>query len=56
MIYKELKLAPCRQLLSGWARLPQYENTPLSQLYLPVENAILLTVKNPEGGFSSEEE
>ncbi|KAF2904052.1 hypothetical protein ILUMI_02149 [Ignelater luminosus] len=53
---KELKIAPCRQLLSGWARLVQFETTPLSQLMLPKENTIHLHVKRSGGGFSAEDE
>lgn len=55
-LHRELKIPPCRQLLSGWARMKEYNNTPLSQLGLPRENALLLTVKTNEGGFSAEEE
>ncbi|XP_017775062.1 PREDICTED: FAS-associated factor 1 isoform X2 [Nicrophorus vespilloides] len=46
LLNKELKVATCRQLLSGWARMPQYQNTPLSELSLPDMNALHLTVIN----------
>lgn len=46
---KEIKVAPCRQLLSGWARLPQYANTPLVELSLPAFNSLQLTVTNVTG-------
>lgn len=55
-LHRELKIPPCRQLLSGWARMKEYNNTPLSQLMLPKENALLLTVKTNEGGLSAEDE
>lgn len=48
-IYKEFKVPPCKQLLSGWARMTSYEKTPLKQMMLPQENALLLTVKNTDG-------
>lgn len=55
-LHRELKIPPCRQILSGWARMKEYNNTPLSQLMLPRENALLLTVKTNEGGLSAEDE
>lgn len=55
-LHRELKIPPCRQLLSGWARMKEYNDTPLSQLGLPPENALLLTIKTNEGGFSAEDE
>lgn len=48
-IYKEFKVPPCKQLLSGWARIAEYENTPLSKLMLPYRNALMLTTKSIDG-------
>lgn len=53
---KELKIAPCRQLLSNWARLPQYENTPLSKLKIPKENTLQLHIKPSDSGFVADDE
>lgn len=36
--------------------MKEYNNTPLSELMLPAENALLLTVKTNEGGFTAEDE
>lgn len=55
-LHKELKIPPCRQLLSGWARMQNFYDTPFSQLMLPKENALHLTLKPNEGGFSAEDE
>lgn len=55
-LFNELKISPCRQILSGWARMSQYGNTPFSALQLPQENALHLTVKPSEGGFTSYDE
>jgi hypothetical protein len=55
-LFKELKVSPCRQLLSGWARMSQYENTPFSALQLPQESSLHLTLKPSEGGFTAEDE
>lgn len=43
-IHREFKVAPCRQMLSAWARMPQYEKTPFSKLMLPEENSLQLTL------------
>ncbi|KAF5282552.1 hypothetical protein FQA39_LY04959 [Lamprigera yunnana] len=53
---KELKIPPCRQLLSNWARLTQYENTPLAKLKIPKENTLQLHVKPSDSGFVAEDE
>lgn len=55
-LHQELKISPCRQLLSNWARLPSYENMPFSKLNLPTENKLHLTLKQTEGAFSADEE
>ncbi|KAJ8943048.1 hypothetical protein NQ318_022592 [Aromia moschata] len=55
-LYMELRITPCRQLLSSWARLSQYENTPFSKLMLPDENFLHLTVKQNEDGFTAGDE
>lgn len=55
-LQQEIKVSPCRQLLSNWARLPQYENTPFSKLMLPKGNELQLTIKQNEGGISAEDE
>jgi hypothetical protein len=55
-LFKELKVSPCRQLLSGWARMSQYENTPFSALQLPQESSLHLTLKPSEGGFTAEDD
>ncbi|XP_057654050.1 FAS-associated factor 1 [Diorhabda carinulata] len=55
-LQREVKVAPCRQLLSNWARLTQYESTPFSQLMLPDVNSLNLTVKSNEGGLTADEE
>ncbi|KAK5649011.1 hypothetical protein RI129_003903 [Pyrocoelia pectoralis] len=53
---KELKIAPCRQLLSNWARLPQYENTPLSTLKIPDESTLQLHIKSSDSSFTTDDE
>nr|CAH7758970.1 unnamed protein product [Callosobruchus chinensis] len=53
---KELKIPSCRHMLSSWARLAQYENTPFSKLMLPEENTLHLSVKPSEGGFTADDE
>ncbi|KAJ8928857.1 hypothetical protein NQ314_018514 [Rhamnusium bicolor] len=55
-LQRDLKIAPCRQLLSSWARLAQYDNTPFSKLMLPDENSLHLTIKQNEGGFTADDE
>lgn len=55
-LQRELKIAPCRQLLSNWARLVQYENTPFSKLKLPDENSLQLTIKQNDGSFTADDE
>ncbi|CAG9857934.1 unnamed protein product [Phyllotreta striolata] len=55
-LQREVKVSPCRQLLSSWARLGQFENTQFSKLMLPDENTLHLTLKPGEGGVSAEEE
>ncbi|KAJ8924534.1 hypothetical protein NQ315_007332 [Exocentrus adspersus] len=55
-LQRELKISPCRQLLSNWARLSQYEDTPFSKLKLPDENSLHLTLKPNEGGFTADDE
>lgn len=55
-LQQELKISPCRQLLSSWARLPQYENTPFSKLMCPKDNELQLTIKQNDGGLSAEDE
>lgn len=56
LLHGQLKIQPCHQLLSGWARLKQYEATPLSHLMLPIENTLHLQVKSNEGGFNADNE
>lgn len=56
ILSNELKIAPCRLLLSDWARNPTTENTPLSQLMLPKENVLQLHIKPMDGGFSADDE
>ncbi|CAH1169526.1 unnamed protein product [Phaedon cochleariae] len=55
-LQREIKVAPCRQVLSNWARLNQYENTPFSKLMIPDDNSLALTIKQNEGGFSADED
>lgn len=55
-LQRELNITPCRQILSNWARLTQYENTPFSKLMLPNENLLHLTVKASEGGLAADDE
>lgn len=55
-LYKEVKVSPCRQLLSGWARMKQYENTPFSKLMIPDENNIQLTIKQNDDGVTADDE
>ncbi|XP_050513741.1 FAS-associated factor 1 [Diabrotica virgifera virgifera] len=55
-LHREVKVNPCRQLLSSWARLAQYEDTPFSKLMLPGDNSLHLTVKPSDGAFTSDEE
>nr|XP_023019734.1 FAS-associated factor 1 [Leptinotarsa decemlineata] len=56
LLQQEIKVPPCRQLLSSWARIARYENMPLYKLMLPIENSLHVTVKENEGGFQAEEE
>lgn len=55
-LFKEVKVTPCRQLLSGWARMAQYEKTPFSKLMLPDENNMQLTIRQNDGVVTSEDE
>ncbi|XP_018334151.1 FAS-associated factor 1 [Agrilus planipennis] len=55
-LHRELKIPPCRQLLSGWARIPQYEKSPFSELMLPDKNTLFLSIKLTEGGLGADEE
>nr|WMZ41597.1 FADD protein [Altica viridicyanea] len=55
-LQREVKVNPCRQLLSSWARLSQYESTPFSKLMLPDENTLHLTVKPSDGGITADAE
>lgn len=45
VLHDRLGVAPCRQLLSSWARMPQYERRPLHELSLPTDNSLQLMVK-----------
>lgn len=45
VLHGRLGVAPCRQLLSSWARMPQYERRPLHELSLPTDNSLQLMVK-----------
>ncbi|KAG5894965.1 hypothetical protein JTB14_023313 [Gonioctena quinquepunctata] len=56
MLHREIKVPPCRQLLSGWARMAQYDNTPFVKLMLPTENSLHCSVKENEAGFLADEE
>ncbi|CAH0551359.1 unnamed protein product [Brassicogethes aeneus] len=55
-LHQKFKVPPCRQLLSSWARIQEYENTPFTKLMLGDENKLVLTVKPHEGGFSADED
>lgn len=55
-LYNEVNVAPCRQTLSSWARMPNYEKTPFTKLMLPQENDLVLTVKSLSDGVTPEEE
>ncbi|GJQ73488.1 putative FAS-associated factor [Trypoxylus dichotomus] len=55
-LHRELKIPPCQQILSGWARMVQYENTPIKHLSLPSENALYLAVKPKDGAVSADED
>lgn len=55
-LHKELKIPPCQQVLSGWARMVQYENTPIKNLSLPSENVLYLAVKPKDGAVSADED
>lgn len=55
-ISNEVNIAPCRQTLSSWARIQNYEKTPFSKLQLPLENELVLTVKSMSDGVAAEEE
>ncbi|XP_050305515.1 FAS-associated factor 1 [Anthonomus grandis grandis] len=55
-IQNEVSVAPCRQTLSGWARIQAYEKTPFSQLMLPRENELFLTVKSLNDGVTAEDD
>ncbi|KAJ8978930.1 hypothetical protein NQ317_002991 [Molorchus minor] len=55
-LYNEVRIPPCKQLLSNWARVSQYENTPFSKLMLPDENFLHLTMKQNEDGFTAGDE
>ncbi|XP_060519665.1 FAS-associated factor 1 [Cylas formicarius] len=52
----ELNVPPCRQILSNWARLSQYEKSPFSKLMLPDENELHLIVKSTGDGVTAEDE
>ncbi|XP_019876721.1 FAS-associated factor 1 [Aethina tumida] len=55
-LQQKLKIPPCRQLLSLWARMSEYEHTSFSKLMVPDENKLTLTLKAGDGGFSAEED
>lgn len=55
-LHRELKIPPCQQILSGWARMVQYENTPIKNLSLPSQNALYLAVKPKDGAVSADED
>ncbi|CAG9765820.1 unnamed protein product [Ceutorhynchus assimilis] len=55
-IQTAVSVAACRQSLSSWARMQNYEKTPFSQLMLPTENDLVLTVKPHPDGMTADEE
>ncbi|KAL1513565.1 hypothetical protein ABEB36_002962 [Hypothenemus hampei] len=55
-LQNELKIAPCRQNLSGWARIESYAKTPFSKLQLPQENDLVLTIKPHVDGVTPEDD
>ncbi|XP_022921054.1 FAS-associated factor 1 [Onthophagus taurus] len=55
-LYRELKIPPCQQLLSGWARHDQFEHVPVKSLMAPNQNALSLTVKPTNGGILADQD
>lgn len=55
-IQAEVNVAPCRQNLSGWARLADYEKTSFKLLQLPQDNELVLTIKSHADGVTAENE
>lgn len=55
-IQNEVNVAPCRQTLSSWARMQNYEKTPFSKLMLPDDNDLVLTVKSHADGVTADDE
>lgn len=56
MLNAQTGVPPCQQLLSGWTRLPQSDNTTLSSLSLPRENILFLCLPNVADGVTAEDE